>query len=138
MLTTACINPEMIRVLSLCGHGDKILIADGNYPLGSKSGDAEKVYLGLTGGIPETTQVLEVLGRMIHIEKAEVMAPEGDGPPIFGEFRKLLNGMELHGLERYQFYDACCKPGVRLAVSTGETRTFANILVTVGVAGAAL
>lgn len=134
MLKTACINPDIMRVLSLCGHGDKILIADGNYPLNSKSGDAEKVYLGLTSGSPEVTQVLEVLSKVIHIEKAEVMVPDGEQPPIFGEFQKILGGMELSGLERFKFYDACCLPNVRLAISTGEKRTFANILITVGVA----
>jgi L-fucose mutarotase len=134
MLKTACINPDIMRVLSLCGHGDKILIADGNYPLDSKSGDAEKVYLGLTSGSPEVTQVLEVLNKVINIEKAEVMVPDGEQPPIFGEFQKILGGMELSGLERFKFYDACCLPNVRLAISTGEKRTFANILITVGVA----
>lgn len=134
MLKTDCIHPDMMRVLSLCGHGDKILIADGNYPLDSKSGDAEKVYLGLTSGSPEVTQVLEVLSKVTNIEKAEVMVPDGEQPPIFGEFQKILGGMELSGLERFKFYDACCLPNVRLAISTGEKRIFANILITVGVA----
>lgn len=134
MLKTACIHPDIMRVLSLCGHGDKILIADGNYPLDSKTGDAEKVYLGLTGGTPEVTQVLEVLSQVIHIEQAEVMVPDGEQPPIFNEFKKILGGMELSGLERFEFYDACCLPNVRLAISTGEKRTFANILLTVNVA----
>ena len=91
MLKTACIHPDIMRVLSLCGHGDKILIADGNYPLDSKSGDAEKVYLGLTSGSPEVTQVLEVLSKVINIEKAEVMVPDGEQPPIFKEFTKMLH-----------------------------------------------
>lgn len=134
MLKTACIHPDIMRVLSLCGHGDKILIADGNYPLDSKTGDAEKVYLGLTSGTPEVTQVLEVLSQVINIEKAEVMVPDGEQPPIFNEFKKILDGMELSGLERFEFYDACCLPNVRLAISTGEKRTFANILLTVNVA----
>lgn len=134
MLKTACIHPDIMRVLSLCGHGDKILIADGNYPLDSKTGDAEKVYLGLTSGTPEVTQVLEVLSQVINIEKAEVMVPDGEQPPIFNEFKKILGGMELSGLERFEFYDACCLPNVRLAISTGEKRTFANILLTVNVA----
>jgi len=134
MLKTACIHPDIMRVLSLCGHGDKILIADGNYPLDSKSGDAEKVYLGLTSGSPEVTQVLEVLSKVINIEKAEVMVLDGEKPPIFDEFTKILNGLELSGLERYEFYDACCLPNVRLAISTGEKRIFANILLTVNVA----
>ena len=134
MLKSTCINPEIMKALSLCGHGDKVLISDGNYPLDSKTGNAAKVYLGLTEGIPKVTQVLETLSDVINIEKAEVMVPEGEEPPIFAEFKNILNGMELDGLGRYEFYDACCLPEVRLAISTGEKRTYANILITVGVA----
>ena len=108
MLTGKCIHPELIRVLSLCGHGDKVLIADGNYPLASKSGDAEKVYLGVTPGLPTVTDVLAALQSVINIEKAEVMDPaDGTTPEIFGEFQTMLGGMELHKLGRYEFYDAC-------------------------------
>jgi len=130
MLKTTCIHPEIMKVLSLCGHGDKILIADGNYPLNSKSGDAAKVYLGLTSGKPE---VMEVLKGVINVEKAEVMVPDGELPPIFEEFTKILDGMKLEKLGRYEFYDACCQPAVRLAISTGEKRPFANILITISV-----
>ena len=134
MLKTACIHPEIMRILSLCGHGDKILIADGNYPLDSKSGNAAKVYLGLTSGSPEVTQVLKVISQVVNIEKAEVMVPDGDQPPIFSEFKNILGGMELSGLDRFAFYDACCEPNVCLSISTGEQRIFANILLTVSVA----
>ena len=135
MLTGKCIHPDLMRVLSLCGHGDKVLIADGNYPLASKSGDAEKVYLGLTPGLPTVTDVLAALQSVINIEKAEVMDPaDGTTPAIFGEFEQMLGGMELNKLGRYEFYDACCVPGVKLAIATGEGRVFANLLITVGVA----
>ena len=84
MLTGACIHPDLMRVLSLCGHGDKVLIADGNYPLASRSGGAEKVYLGLTPGLPTVTDVLAVLQTVVCVEKAEVMDPEdGSTPEIF-------------------------------------------------------
>jgi len=135
MLKTALIHPQIMKQLSLLGHGDKILIADGNYPLDSRSGSSEKVYLGLTGGVPTVTQVLETLSQVINIEKAEVMVPEdGNTPQIFEIFTKILKGMKLDGLGRYEFYDASCRPEVRLAISTGELRTYANILITVGVA----
>ncbi|MDU7336855.1 MAG: RbsD/FucU family protein [Clostridium sp.] len=134
MLKSGCIHPEIMSALSLCGHGDKILIADGNYPLNAKSGDAKKVYLGLTDGIPTVTDVLKTLLTCINIEKAEVMLPGSGEPEIFGEFRTILNGMELEGIDRFGFYEACKEPVVRLAISTGEKRTFANILITVGVA----
>lgn len=45
MLTTKCINPEIMVAIALRSHGDRILIADGNYPLHSQCGNAPKVYL---------------------------------------------------------------------------------------------
>lgn len=135
MMTGKCIHPDLLRVLSLCGHGDKVLIADGNYPLAAKSGQAEKVYLGVTPGLPTVTEVLEALQSVCNFEKMEVMQPEdGSTPEIFVEFSAMLPGVPMEKLGRYAFYDACCVPAVRLAVSTGEGRTFANLLLTVGVA----
>lgn len=136
MLTTKLIHPQIIAALSRCGHGSKVLIADGNYPLAEKTGKAEKVYLGLSRGIPTVTDVLEALLSVAAVEKAEVMVPEsGEEPAIFREFRERLGGMELSPLGRYEFYDACMAEGALvLAVSTGEQRVFANLLLTIGVA----
>lgn len=136
MLTTSLIHPEIMEVLSRAGHGSKILIADGNYPLFEKSGSARKVFLGLRAGLPTVTDVLTTLHGVVEFEKAEVMMPEdGPEPEIFREFRQELGGMELSCLGRYAFYDACMQDGaVLLAISTGEKRTFANILLTVGCA----
>ena len=136
MLKTKLIHPEIMAALSLCGHGSKILIADGNYPLAEKSGDAKKVYLGIQPGLPTVTQVLEAIHSVCEIEKADVMLPEdGSIPAIFSEFQTELGGMALDGLSRYPFYEACMAPGsVYLAISTGEQRTFANILLTIGCA----
>lgn len=135
MLTGSCIHPDLVRVLSLCGHGDKILIADGNYPLASKTGSAEKVYLGLRPGLPQVTDVLAAIRSLANVEAAQVMQPEdGSTPEIFGAFETMLDGVKLQPLGRYAFYEACSQPEVRLAVSTGEGRTFANLLITIGVA----
>ena len=135
MLKGKLIHPDIMAALTLCGHGDKVLIADGNYPLDSKTGDAALVYLGLMPGKPTVTEVLEAIQSVVNIEKAEVMDPaDGTTPEIFGEFREMLDGMELELLGRYAFYDACCEPNVRLAISTGEKRVFANLLITIGVA----
>ena len=135
MLKGKLIHPDIIAALALCGHGDKVLIADGNYPLDSKTGNAELVYLGLAPGLPTVTDVLEAIQSAANLEKAEVMDPaDGSTPDIFGQFQTMLGGMELAKLGRYEFYDACCLPGVRLAISTGEKRTFANLLITIGVA----
>ena len=136
MLTTNLIHPQIMAALAKCGHGSKILIADGNYPLAEKSGNAEKVFLGLTRGKPMVTEVLDALLSVINVEKAEVMLPDdGSEPEIFAEFRQQLNGMELTGLGRWEFYDACmAENAIVLAISTGEQRVYANILLTVGCA----
>ncbi|MGI5977333.1 MAG: RbsD/FucU domain-containing protein [Candidatus Limivicinus sp.] len=136
MLKTELINPQIMSALSRCGHGSKILIADANYPLAERSGTAEKVYLGLCRGLPTATQVLETVLSAVNVEKAEVMMPEDSSEPeIFAEFREKLGNVPLEGTGRYDFYDRCMqKDGLVLAIGTGEQRTFANILLTIGVA----
>ena len=136
MLKTKLIHPEIMAALSLCGHGSKVLIADGNYPLAEKSGNAQKVYFGLCPGTPTVTQVLEAIHSVCEIEKAEVMkTPDGSEPEIYPEFKKELPDLDLTVLGQYEFYDACMAENVvQLAISTGEKRTYANILLTIGCA----
>lgn len=130
-----CINPCILAAVSRLGHGDKILIADGNYPLASKTADAEKIFLALSPGLPTVTDVLDALLSVINVESAAVMQPsEGPDPEIFGEFGTMLPDIPFQKLGRYEFYDECGKPTLRLAISTGEKRTFANLLLTVGCA----
>lgn len=134
MLTTKCIHPEIIAAVAHAGHGDKILIADGNFPLQMKCSNSKLVYLGLERDLPTVPEVLEALKSIAVFEKAEVMMPEdGQEPQIFSQFRASLDEMELSPLGRCAFYDACGKPDVILAIATGESRTYANLLVTIGV-----
>lgn len=136
MLTSKLIQPQIMAALAFCGHGSKVLIADGNYPLQEKSGNAQKVYLGLVPGTPTVTEVLQAVLSVVNVEKMEVMEPEeGPEPEIFAEFRQILPEAEFVKLGRYPFYDACmAENAVVLAISTGEQRVFANVLITVGCA----
>lgn len=130
-----CINPCILAAVSRLGHGDRILIADGNYPLASKTGGAEKIWVSLSPGLPTVTDVLDALQSVINIEEAAVMQPaDGPDPEIFAEFNTMLDGMQLRRLGRFEFYDECSNPSLRLAIATGEQRTFANLLITVGCA----
>lgn len=130
-----CINPCILAAVSRLGHGDKILIADGNYPLASKTANAEKIWVSLSPGLPTVTDVLDALQSVINVEDATVMQPStGPDPEIFTEFHKMLPDIDLNRLDRYEFYDECSKPSLRLAIATGEKRTFANLLITVGCA----
>lgn len=135
MLKTRLLHPEILQALGEAGHGAQVLIADGNYPLLTRSSAAaHRVYLNLAPGLLTVTDVLEVLVDAIPIEAAHVMLPEtGEEPAIFAEFRAGLPGIELQPMGRYAFYDAARGPDVALAISTGEQRIYANLLLTIGV-----
>ncbi|HPA46457.1 MAG TPA: RbsD/FucU family protein [bacterium] len=134
MLKSELIHPHISAALAGAGHGAKVLIADGNYPLSTRSGpNADLVYLNLRPGLPTVTDVLETILTEIPVEAAEVMAPPDHEPEIFAEFRKLLPGIELQHRDRFAFYEAAESPEVCLAIATGEERVYANILLTIGV-----
>jgi L-fucose mutarotase len=148
MLRGRLTHPELLRALAGAGHGAKVLLADGNYPVGTKTPPAAaRVYLNLTPGIVSVTDVLSVLVGAIPIEAAEVMVPaSGPEPPVFAEFRRILADartapgtgpaeLALTSLSRDGFYAAASSPDVAVAVATGERRIYANILLTIGVIG---
>ena len=135
MLRTRLLHPEILRALGEAGHGAQVLIADGNYPLATRSSDgARRVYLNLAPGLVTATDVLGVLVDAIPIEAAHVMGPDsGEEPGIFAEFRTALPGTPLQRLGRFQFYDMARGPDLALAIATGEQRIYANLLLTIGV-----
>jgi L-fucose mutarotase len=135
MLTYPLLHPEILAALGAAGHGSQVLIADGNYPVATRSHPgARRVYLNLAPGLLTVTDVLRVVAGAIPVEAAHVMVPDnGSEPHIFGEFRTLLPGLELQALDRFAFYDAARGPDLALAVATGEQRVYANILLTIGV-----
>ena len=136
MLKSKLLHPEILRILASSGHVSQVLIADGNYPFISKSRpETHKVYLNLMPGIPKTTDVLEALLETVPIQEAAVMeTPNGEPAPVHDEYAAMLPaGVPVKRMERYAFYDAVCSPMTSLVVATGETRRFANLLLTIGV-----
>jgi len=129
------IHPEILEALGGAGHGAQVLIADGNYPLVTRShASARRVYLNLAPDLMRVTDVLEVLIDAIPIEAVHVMGPDSaEEPDIFADFRAQLPGLELRRLNRFDFYDMARGPDLALAIATGERRLYANILLTMGV-----
>ena len=135
MLKYQLLHPEILRGLAEAGHGAQVLIADGNYPLATRSHpSSRRIYLNLAPDLVRVTDVLNVLVNAIPIESAHVMMPEkGPEPAIFAEFRQQLPGIELEPLGRFEFYDAARGPDLAVAIATGEVRVYANLLLTIGV-----
>ena len=135
MLKGKLIHPEILQALGAAGHGSQILIADGNYPHSTGSPpDAQRVYLNLAPGKVTVTDVLGALTSAIAIEGARAIWPDDNKePPIFAEYRALLPGIEIGKLGRFPFYEAARGRDTALVIATGEQRTWACILLTIGV-----
>ena len=132
------ISPELLEVLARMGHGDHIVIADGNFP-GENQG-ADYVIRADGMGVPD---LLRDLLQLMPVDTADksafVMAvPEGDPePPIWAEYRKIIaeaegREVELAEVERFEFYDFT-KMNAYAVVMTGETALYANLILVKGV-----
>lgn len=136
MLKSKLIHPEIMSALATCGHGDQILLVDGNYPLASATNlNAKKVYLGLEAGVPSVSSVLEVLKTAINFESMTVMSPETteSEPTIFEDFREILPTVPLEKIDRFEFYEkAKSMENIKLAINTGELRAYGCLILTVG------
>jgi L-fucose mutarotase len=135
MLKGNLVHPEILQALGSAGHGSQILISDGHYAHSTNSPqDAKHVYLNLAPGMVTVTDVLEALVSAVPIESARAIWPDNDQePPIFAEYRALLPGVEIGKLGRFPFYEAARGRDTALVIATGELRTWACILLTIGV-----
>lgn len=134
------LSPELLKVLCEMGHGDELVLADGNFPAEHVGKDA--IVIRADGhGVAELLDAVLALMPLDHYSKyqAALMAVvEGDPckPVIWEEYKKLLAKYEpeygkAELLERFEFYERSKK--AYAIVATGETQIYANILLKKGV-----
>ena len=135
MLKTAITHPAILNTFASLGHGSVILIADGNFPVGTHGNPmAERVFLNLFPGMVSITDTLSALLNTIPVEAVHVMRPDdGTEPEIYSNFRQMLPTFALQPLDRFAFYEMTKHNDVGLIIATGDSRLWANILLTVGV-----
>ncbi|MCU7826765.1 RbsD/FucU family protein [Kitasatospora sp. DSM 101779] len=136
MLLTELLHPGILEALAAAGHGARVLLADGHYPASTATGPRTRtVHLNLAPDLLDVTTVLDVLLRVLPVEAAHVMVPpEGaPEPPAIAEHRSMLAPVAVETLGRFEFYDAARSPDLALTVVTADTRTYANLLLTIGV-----
>ena len=136
----AILSPQLLKVLCELGHGDEIVIADGNFPAESMGKDA--VVIRADGhGVPE---ILDAVLKMIPLDQyvetpaalMEVVPGDDCVPVIWEQYRALLeeNGEDparIEMMERFAFYERAKK--AYAIVATGESAIYANILLKKGV-----
>ena len=134
------LSPELLKVLCEMGHGDELVIADGNFPAESIGKNA--IVIRADGhGVPE---MLDAILQLIQLDQyvdqpaALMKVVPGDPvvPVIWDEYRALL---KKHGedpdkvemMERFAFYDRA--KNAYAVIATGETAIYANVLLKKGV-----
>lgn len=134
MLRGRLLHPEILGALAGAGHGAKILVADANYPFSTQSQpDAAHVYLNLAPGIVTVPKVVELLAEACPIEGAAINVPaSGKESEVGGEVRRILEGIPVEALGRFEFYEAVRTPDLCLLVATGDTRIYSCALLTIG------
>jgi len=132
------VGPDLLHLLASMGHGDELVIADGNFPAATTA----RRLVRLDGAA--TTDVLQAVLTLVPLDQyverpAAVMAVVDDPdatPDIYGEFSAILEAAEsrlvaLERVERFAFYERARNAfGV---VATTDTRLYANIIIAKGV-----
>lgn len=136
------LSPELLKVLCEMGHGDEIVIADGNFP--TESVGKEAVVIRADGhGVSELLEAvltLIPLDQYSSFQVALMSVVEGDpcSPTIWKDYQSLLTKYEpqygnIEMMERFAFYDRAKK--AYAIIASGETEIYANILLKKGVVG---
>ena len=136
MLKTRLLHPEILEALGEAGHGAQVLIADGNYPLATRSNDAALSRVPQPGARHADRHRRARGARRRHPDRGGAR----HGPrrrqralDLRGLPRACSPGIELERLGRFEFYDVARGPDFALAIATGEQRIYANLLLTIGV-----
>jgi L-fucose mutarotase len=134
----ANISPELMFVLMKMGHGDELVLADGNFPADSI---AQRIVRADGLSVPEVLRaVLQFFPLDSYAEAAAfVMQPvPGDPPqpPIWEEFQQAVDtaegkSVELRQVERFAFYEQAKR--AYAVVATSETALYANLILKKGV-----
>ena len=135
------ISPELLKALAEMGHGDELVIADGNFPCHSVGKNS--IVIRADGhGVPEILDaVLNLIPLDTYTEKPvalmEVVKGDTCGTPeIWSTYEKILDKYEpahheIDYTERFAFYERA--KGAYLIIATGEKAIYANILLKKGV-----
>jgi L-fucose mutarotase len=132
------LSPELLRILMEMGHGDEIVLADGNFPAASV---ARRLVRCDGHGVPG---VLEAILRFFPLDQyvdqpvALMAVVPGDStkPTIWKKYRTIIaesgeRFSDFEFVERFAFYERAEK--AYAVVATSESALYANVILKKGV-----
>lgn len=133
------INPELLKILAEMGHGDEIVIGDGNFPAESMGQRCARCD---GHGVNELLDAILQLFPLDDFVEAPVTLMEVvpgsipmDEPPIWKDFRDTIAKYEPQAKigfeERFAFYERSKK--AYATIQTGEGALYACVILKKGV-----
>jgi L-fucose mutarotase len=132
------VGPDLLATLSRMGHGDELVLADAHFP-------AESVGRRVVRA--DGLRIADLLDGILPLFAVDSYAPdpivmmaavEGDraDPAVHARYREIIErhhprAQPIHFLDRFAFYERARHAFA--VVATGETATYANLLLKKGV-----
>ena len=122
------------------GHGDRIVIADGNFPSESIGKNAIVIRMDGHGACDVLEAILKLFPLDTYVEKPvnlmEVVPGDKVETPIWDEYRKIVAANDdradiIGNIERFAFYEEAKK--AYAIIATGESALYANVMLQKGV-----
>ena len=135
------LSPELLKVLCEMGHSDRLVIADGNFPVMSMGKNAQIIRMDGHGVQEILDAILRVFPLDTYIEKPvnlmEVMPGDNVQTPIWDVYKKTVEKYDERGknaigeIERFKFYEET--KTAYAVIATSEKALYANIMLQKGV-----
>lgn len=130
------LSPELLKILMEMGHGDYIVIGDGNFPAAT---NAQRLVRLDGHGVPEILDaILKFMPLDTYVDAPVSLMDNGDPdnrPEIWATYKEIVEKNEgdknIGLIERFDFYDKA--KNAFAIVATGETAIYANIILQKGV-----
>jgi L-fucose mutarotase len=129
------LNADLLYILRAMGHGDDLVIADGNFP--STTMGKRLVRLD---GVPGP-RLLEAILSVLPLDdfvpepavRIEVVGAPDEVPPVCADYAAILarQGVTLGKMERFAFYDR--SKAAFAVVASGESRLYGCLILKKGV-----
>ncbi len=129
------ISPELLKILAEMGHGDEIVIGDGNFP--GHSMNERCVRLDGHG----VTEILEAILKLFPLDTyqkpvyiMEKVPGDEVETPIWDKYKKIIKpytNEEIEKIERFAFYERSKK--AYAVVMTSEAALYGCIILKKGV-----
>ena len=132
------LSPELLKILMEMGHGDELVLADGNFPA---AGNAQRLIRCDGHGVPELlAAILQFFPLDQFVERPaglmEVVPGDPTRPTIWQEYKQIVLKQEpkfqaFDMIERFAFYERARQ--AYAIIATSEKALYANIILKKGV-----